>query len=62
MDFINPLGRTSEGISPRACMCASGFAGARSSDSCFRCGCGCRTDGGYNSGNWANARTTWRKS
>ncbi|EPN9336292.1 Apre_1838 family putative sactipeptide bacteriocin [Enterococcus faecalis] len=64
MNFINPLGKSENSRSPRACMCydADGFAGARSEDGCFHCGCGCSPTGDYKSGNSNNALSTIHKS
>lgn len=64
MQFIQPIGRSAGGVQPRACTCftSSSFAGARSTDSCFRCGCGCSATEEYKTGNSNNAFATIRRS
>jgi putative bacteriocin precursor len=65
MFVINPAGRLAgDGVQPRACMCytTAGFAGARSTDKCSRCGCGCDSKGTYTASNKNVANTTNRKS
>lgn len=67
MNFINPIGRSvGDGVQPKACMCSTGFASARGSESgitgCIHCGCGCGSNGEYHTGNKQTATITMRTS
>lgn len=66
IEFKNPLGfedYSSEDTILNACMCASGFAGNRTTtDDCSYCGCGCNSSSANSSANHSTASSTNRTS